>query len=209
VRAQLVSARIAAAGALVALGVAATPAPVSRAGAGQPPDVAVASAVTEGRGKAAFQVVDVAAIKGLLHKSRGHVVLLHFWASWCYPCLKELPLIERFAREMKPRGLEVLSLSLDNPSRVGARVGALLQKLAPSLTPNIVQFDDADELIAAIDPGWVGAIPALFVYDHQGQLRGNLIGEASRAELDHLVAAPLKAATAPAVAPPAAAKNPH
>lgn len=178
--------------ALVTLGAGASPAPV---------------AVTEGPGKAAFQVVDVPAIKTLLHKSRGHVVLLHFWASWCYPCLKELPLIDRFAREMRPRGLEVLSLSLDNPARVGARVGALLQRSAPSLTPNIVQFDDADELISAIDPSWVGAIPALFVYDHQGQLRGNLIGEASRAELDHLVGTLLK--TAAAAAPPGATKNAH
>ena len=51
--------------------------------------------------------------------------------------------------------------------RMGARVGALLQKSAPNLTPNIAQFDDADDLIAAIDPRWAGAIPALFAYDHR------------------------------------------
>jgi thiol-disulfide isomerase/thioredoxin len=155
-----------------------------------------------GKASAPFRIVDIEAIKGLLRQGRGHVVLLHFWASWCGPCLEELPLIDKFAREMKPRGLEVLSLSLDDPNRAGTgtRVGALLQREAPNLTPNIAQFDDADALIAAIDPRWVGAIPALFVYDHHGQLRGNIIGEASRAELEQLVAGLLKAAAAP-VAP--------
>jgi thiol-disulfide isomerase/thioredoxin len=158
-----------------------------------------------------FRLVDVEGIKGLLRQSRGHVVLLHFWASWCGPCMEELPLIDKFARDMKPRGLEVLSLSLDDPARAAARVGALLRRSAPNLTPNIAQFDDADALIAAIDPRWVGAIPALFVYDHQGKLRGNVIGESSRAELEQLVGELLKAAAQstaaahPPAEPPAAA----
>jgi thiol-disulfide isomerase/thioredoxin len=146
----------------------------------------------------AYQIVDVPGIKGLLRKAQGHVLLVHFWASWCMPCLQELPLIERFAKEMKPRGLEVLSLSLDNPTSPSAtaRVAALLRKSAPHLTPNIAQFDDADELIGAVDPRWVGAIPALFAFDHQGQLRGNLLGESSHAELETLVAGLLKAVPA-------------
>jgi thiol-disulfide isomerase/thioredoxin len=155
-------------------------------------------------GKPGFQIVDIDGLRGLLRRQRGRVVLLHFWASWCYPCLQELPLIDKFAHEMRPRGLELLSISLDQPGRMGPRVAALLRKSAPHLTPNIVQFDDADQLIALVDPRWAGAIPALFAYDHHGQLRGNLIGAASRAELDALVSGLLKAAAAEAPAVPAA-----
>ena len=165
--------------------------------------------VTDRAGQAspapALQIVDVPGIKDLLRKARGHVLLVHFWASWCMPCLQELPLVDRFAREMKPRGLEVLSLSLDNPSSpsASARVAALLRRAAPHLTPNIAQFDDADQLIGMVDPRWAGAIPALFAFDHQGQLRGNLLGEASHAELEALVAGLLKAVpAAPARAAP-------
>jgi thiol-disulfide isomerase/thioredoxin len=154
------------------------------------------------RGKADFQVVDVDGLKGLLRRQRGRVVLLHIWASWCYPCLQELPLIDKFAREVRLRGVELLSISLDDPARMGPRVAALLRKSAPHLTPNIVQFGDADQLIGAIDPGWAGAIPALFAYDHRGQLRGNLIGSTSRSELDALVAGLLKAAAAEGVSAP-------
>jgi thiol-disulfide isomerase/thioredoxin len=143
-----------------------------------------------------YRLVDIEGLKGLLHQARGHVLLVHFWASWCGPCMRELPIMDKFAHDMKPRGLEVMSVSLDDPGRPGVaeHVGALLRKQAPNLTPNIAHFVDADELIAAISPRWTGAIPALFVYDHTGQLRGDLYGDSTRPELEQLVGSWLKAA---------------
>jgi len=172
-----------------------------RAAADAPPAAApgATAAAAEKNGdsdKAGFQVVDVAGLKEMMRRARGRVVLLHFWASWCSPCLQELPLIDKFAHDMKPRGLEVLSISLDDPARMGPRVAALLRKSAPHLTATLVQFGDADDLIGAIDPTWPGAIPALFAYDSRGQARGSLLGVASRAELDGLVGGLLKAAAA-------------
>jgi thiol-disulfide isomerase/thioredoxin len=159
---------------------------------------------------ASYRLVDIEAIKGLLHQARGHVLLVHFWASWCGPCLRELPIMDKFAYDMKPRGLEVMSVSLDDPGRPGVaeRVGALLRKQAPNLTPNIAHFADADELIAAISPRWTGAIPALFVYDHTGQLRGDLYGDSTRPELEQLVGAWLKAADRSAHPPAGAPTKP-
>jgi thiol-disulfide isomerase/thioredoxin len=176
---------------------------LARAGASAPGGAAAGKGADAG--KPGFQVVDVEGLKALLRQQRGRVVLLHFWASWCYPCLQELPLIDKLAHDLRPRGLELLSISLDDPARMGARVAALLRKAAPHLTTHIVQFGDADELIGAVDPRWAGAIPALFAYDHRGQLRGNLIGTASRAELDALVTGLLKAAAADVATVPAPA----
>jgi thiol-disulfide isomerase/thioredoxin len=135
-----------------------------------------------------YLVMDLPAIKRALRGGRGHALLVHFWASWCAPCLEELPVMEKFAREMKPRGLEVLSLSLDDPERGGARAVNVLTEIAPSLTRFIVKVDDTDAFISTFDTRWEGAIPALFAYDSQGQLRGRLIGEATRRDLDNLVA---------------------
>ena len=50
---------------------------------------------------------------------RGKVVLLNFWATWCEPCLEEMPAMERLARTFRERGLAVLALSVD---REGASV---------------------------------------------------------------------------------------
>ncbi|MEO5696755.1 MAG: TlpA disulfide reductase family protein [Burkholderiaceae bacterium] len=45
---------------------------------------------------------------------RGHPLLLNFWATWCPPCVTELPLIDRFHREQRDRGWRVVGLAIDN-----------------------------------------------------------------------------------------------
>lgn len=138
-------------------------------------------------------VLDIDGVKRTMRQSRGRVLLVHFWATWCLPCLDELPALSQFAGEMKPRGLDVLSVSLDDPQTGVARVRKLLAEQAPNLTPVIAKVGDADRFIGSFDSRWEGTIPALFAYDPTGQLRGSHVGEASRRELDALVSDLLKA----------------
>lgn len=52
------------------------------------------------------RTIDVAAYKG-------HVLLIDVWASWCDPCKQELPLLNAMARRLKPRGIDILAVSVD------------------------------------------------------------------------------------------------
>jgi thiol-disulfide isomerase/thioredoxin len=142
-------------------------------------------------------VMDLAAIKRALKGSHARVTVVHFWATWCFPCLEELPLVDKFAREAKSRGVDVLSLSLDDPEQGRARVAKVLSQSAPTLTRAIARVDDADSFIGNFG-SWEGSIPALFAFDAGGQLRGELIGETSRRALDDLVGKVLKAKERPA-----------
>jgi thiol-disulfide isomerase/thioredoxin len=155
--------------------VAAAPAPAVAASPGKPSPAP------------GYTLMDLEAIEHAV-RGRGHPLLVHFWASWCGPCLQELPLLDKFARDMKTRGIEVLSLSLDDADRAGGQVVEVLAARAPNLTRNIVRVQDTSSLINTIDPRWEGSIPAMFAYDTKGQLRDSLIGETTRRDLDVLVA---------------------
>jgi len=48
-----------------------------------------------------------------LRNYRGHVVLVNFWATWCPPCIEETPSLEKFAEQVKPYGIEVIGVSVD------------------------------------------------------------------------------------------------
>ena len=57
------------------------------------------------------QVLEMAAL-------RGRPLLLNFWGTWCPPCIKEMPDLDRFARRFAPQGWRVLGLAVDNPKAV-------------------------------------------------------------------------------------------
>jgi thiol-disulfide isomerase/thioredoxin len=169
------------------------------AAAVQPDPAAVAAGDTKADAPAAatgYVLMDLPAIRKAIKGSRGHVVVLHFWASWCLPCLEELPLMDRMARDWKPRGVEVLSLSLDNPAEAGARVVKILAEVAPALTRSIARVDDADAFTASFG-SWEGTIPAVFAFDAEGQMRGSITGETSRGALEALVGRAQKAKPRP------------
>ena len=49
---------------------------------------------------------------------RGRPLLVNFWATWCPPCIEELPLLDRFSRENAANGWQVVGLAVDQPSSV-------------------------------------------------------------------------------------------
>lgn len=55
-----------------------------------------------------------------LHSFKGHPLLINFWATWCAPCIEELPLINTFYLQNKEKGWRVLGLAIDRPVAVMA-----------------------------------------------------------------------------------------
>jgi thiol-disulfide isomerase/thioredoxin len=102
---------------------------------------------------------------------KGKVVLMNFWATWCAPCVKEMPSLNRLQAEMGKDKFVVLPLSLDGPTK---------RKVAPfyqdkKLDELGVYFDKGHKTMQAVD---VNVLPTSILVDAQGRELGRIEGEA-------------------------------
>ncbi|HYC37149.1 MAG TPA: TlpA disulfide reductase family protein [Usitatibacter sp.] len=99
---------------------------------------------------------------------RGRVVVVNFWATWCEPCLAEMPSLERLREKMRGRPFEVLAVNYgESEERAGGYVAR--QKLTLP-----VLLDPEKRTAAA----WkVGGLPMTFLVDARGQVRQWAFGE--------------------------------
>jgi thiol-disulfide isomerase/thioredoxin len=109
---------------------------------------------------------------------KGSVVVVNFWASWCDPCLEELPAF--FATVEKSKNVRFVLISLDGVKHAENAKRALF-KAGVSARPNlrffVAQMENGDdEMIDAVDRDWSGVLPATFVYDKAGKRRKRLDG---------------------------------
>ena len=114
---------------------------------------------------------------------KGKTVLLEFWATWCGPCRREMPTVEKIAREFKANGLVVLGLNVGEQREV---VEKFLKTANVSYPVALV--DDADVTFQ------VNSIPTYVVIDRDGKVVAYQIGGAGEAALrESLAKAGLKA----------------
>jgi thiol-disulfide isomerase/thioredoxin len=115
--------------------------------------------------------------KLVLANFAGKPLLLNFWATWCAPCVREMPLLDRFVREQRTAGWQVVGLAIDR-----------LEPVREFLAKHPVGYPIG---IAGIDAlGWVralgnsgGGLPFSVVYDSAGALVQRKTGEISAEEL--------------------------
>jgi thiol-disulfide isomerase/thioredoxin len=99
--------------------------------------------------------------------SRGHWIFVHFWASWCGPCRREMPTIQKLTEKLQDEQLEIVMV---NTAETEDEVFSFLGIVAPDLVPLM----DTDGLVTeAWQPR---GLPATFFVDPQGHLRYLALG---------------------------------
>ena len=98
---------------------------------------------------------------------RGRVVVLNFWATWCPPCVAEMPSLERLHRQLSPRGLVVLGVSVDLDA-------AAYEKFLRDLNITFINHLDPDRHVSSLYGTFM--YPETYIIDSQGRLVRKVIG---------------------------------
>jgi thiol-disulfide isomerase/thioredoxin len=115
-------------------------------------------------------VLDYNAFEPYLNQKNDTLYIINFWATWCAPCIKELPYFQRIHDEYLNRKVKVLLVSLDFERQLENRVKPFIIK--NSLTPQVILLSDPDanKWIDKVDSSWSGAIPATVFYRNDKRL---------------------------------------
>lgn len=108
---------------------------------------------------------------------RGRPLLLNFWATWCPPCVEELPLLNAFYREQRAKGWQVLALAVDQPSSVRR----FLEKLPLDFPVGMAGLDGT-ELSRQLG-NTNGGLPYTVAFDAQGRVAQKKLGKVSAQDL--------------------------
>lgn len=106
-------------------------------------------------------------LEPLLHTNSTKIHIVNFWAMWCAPCVKELPIIQEY--EKNNPNVKVILVSLDFPKDIETKLKPFLKK--KGITSEVVLLNDPDtnSWIDKIDPSWSGAIPFTIIFDNKNR----------------------------------------
>ncbi|MDB5273519.1 MAG: TlpA family protein disulfide reductase [Chitinophagaceae bacterium] len=108
------------------------------------------------------EVVKWPQLQEYILQKKDKIKVINFWATWCKPCVEELPHFEKLHREYKDKQVEVLLVSLDQAS-LKDKVVATLEK--NDITTRVMLLDEVDfnKWINGVDSNWSGSIPATLI----------------------------------------------
>lgn len=137
-----------------------------------------------------LRLADPAALRAELDRHRGKAVVLNLWATWCTPCLREIPDLMQLERELAGRGLVLVALGMDDPADF-ASVEAFRAKHFAGFRSLLRDAADMDAVVSVVDPAWNELLPTTYLIGRDGKLAKRVQGkrtlEQFRAEVEPLL----------------------
>jgi thiol-disulfide isomerase/thioredoxin len=119
-------------------------------------------------GTATFDLPDVKGQQHRLDDYRGQVVLVNFWASWCPPCIQEMPVLERLKETLNDKPFEILAVNVGERKYRVWKFVKLINFGLPVLL---------DERKGTFNSWGVSVLPTSFLLDKQGNIRYRVQGD--------------------------------
>lgn len=104
-------------------------------------------------------------LEPLLHQKNDTTYLINFWATWCKPCIAEIPAIEKINQEFNNDKLRIILVSLDFPSSMDQNLVPFVKKFNIQSEVVLLNDPDSNSWINKVDKSWTGAIPGTLIYN--------------------------------------------
>ncbi|HEX7721929.1 MAG TPA: redoxin domain-containing protein [Pyrinomonadaceae bacterium] len=118
-------------------------------------------------------------------------LLINFWATWCDPCREEFPDLVKVDSDYRSKGLNFVAVSLDDITDIKTAVPKFLNEMKATMPVVLLNVNDPEPAIKAVDDKWDGELPATFLYDKDGKVIyrhfGKIKPDELRAALDKVV----------------------
>ncbi|ASV98090.1 TlpA family protein disulfide reductase [Paraburkholderia aromaticivorans] len=106
-----------------------------------------------------------------LSSLKGRPIVVNFWASWCGPCVEEMPALSQLQRDYAKKGIQFVGLGVDSDKNVQA----FLQKVKVAYPVYVTGFGGAD--LARAFGNTAGGLPFTVVIDAKGEIRSTKLGQ--------------------------------
>ena len=110
------------------------------------------------------RVVNFEEFESYLSNTSDTTYIINFWATWCKPCVEELPYFENIARDYSEKPVKVLLVSMDFENQIEKRVVPFIEEEKIKSEVVVLVEPNANAWIDKVDPRWSGAIPATIIY---------------------------------------------
>jgi len=125
----------------------------------------------------------------IIHRcsSKDTVYIVNFWATWCAPCIGELPEFNKLKSKHAEKPVKVLLVSLDFPSDNSYKLEGFLKR--KNVSPEVVWLSDTNpnDYIPKIDKAWGGSIPATIIVSPGKQFKKFIEGTITEREISSIV----------------------
>ena len=115
------------------------------------------------RSSDSIEIVDFEGFYSKIDLTTDKTYVINFWATWCAPCVKELPYFEKVNKEFKDKNVEVILISLDFPSQIETKLIPYLKR--NKIKSKVILLDDPkmNTWVPRVSEQWDGGIPATLI----------------------------------------------
>ncbi len=118
-----------------------------------------------------IRIIRFEALQKLYEQPTDTVYIVNFWATWCRPCVAELPNFELLSRNNQHKKVKVLLVSMDFAKDLPSKVQPFVKKKQLKSTVLLLNESDANRFIDRVEPSWSGALPATLILNNARQKR--------------------------------------